>query len=251
GIACMMQESNSFSERNSILADFEIQRGSELSTQYAGTNTETGGFLQGAAECGFEAVPLLSTWAIAGGPLEIAAFEPMVNELCSLASSAAPDGMLLALHGALVLETDQSGDLEIVRRVRAALPRGVPLVVTMDLHANVHPDLPKIVDGVVGYRTYPHIDMAETAVRACRLMRKLLDGAKPVTYRVPVPVIFPAEVSGSNEEPMQSIHAAMYRRFPEDAGQYASVFCVQPWLDIAPMGSSLVVTDLRNDSGVL
>src|SRR5689334_9899707 len=93
-IACMMQESNSFSERKSILADFEIQRGTELHTQYAGTNTETGGFLQGAAECGFETLPLLSTWAIAGGPLEMAAFDSMMDELCNLTRAAAPDGML-------------------------------------------------------------------------------------------------------------------------------------------------------------
>ena len=249
GIACLMQESNSFSERKSIYSDFGVERHAELCARYSGTNTELGGFLQGSAECGFEPVPLISAWAVAGGPLELASFDRLVTELCELATAAKADGLLLALHGALLLEDDASGDLEIARRVRAALPV-TPFIITMDYHANVSRELMDYVDGISGYRTYPHIDMAETGVRACRLMRRRLSGKRARNHWVQIPVIFPAESSGTSEEPMRGIMQPFFNRFPEANGQFASLFCVQPWLDVPAMGSSLVVTDFSDNPDI-
>lgn len=249
-VACIMQESNSFSERQSNYVDFVVETGDAVSTRYRDTNTEIGGFLQGAGEQGFDALPILSAWAIAGGPLEVSSFDRLTGELCRSTIAAQPDGMLLALHGALLLATNQSGDLEIVRRVRAALPPGVPLVITMDFHANITAELMELADGIVGYRTYPHIDMADTGRRACRLLRRLLSGKPAVNHWISIPLIFPPEASSTSQQPMQTIMNDLLSRYSEDRGQYASLFCVQPWLDIPSMGSSLVVTDFTADPGV-
>src|SRR5207249_848946 len=107
-------------------------------------------------------VPILSAWATSGGPLSSACFEEISRRLCTMTQLAGIDAVLLCLHGAMCAESYDSADAEVARRLRVVLGDRVPIVVTHDFHAHVEPKLLEQIDGIVGYRTYPHIDMRET-----------------------------------------------------------------------------------------
>src|SRR5690242_11692723 len=83
-----------------------------------------------------------------------------------LASAGPLDAVYLDLHGAMVAEHFDDGEGEILSRVRKVIGKDVPLVVSLDLHANVTPQMVEHADALIAYRTYPHVDMAETG-RAC------------------------------------------------------------------------------------
>src|SRR5271169_35022 len=107
-IACVMQESNSFAPAPSRLSDFQFDVRSDLIRAYRGTNTEIGGFLDGIEEVGFEAVPLLSAWALASGPVSGSTLEEICDRLLNQIQGREFDGLLIALHGAWVSESYSS-----------------------------------------------------------------------------------------------------------------------------------------------
>ena len=95
-------------------------------------------------------------------------------------SEAMPvDAVYLDLHGAMVTEDFEDAEGELLRRVRAAVGRDVPIVVSLDYHANVTPEMVELTDGLVGYWTYPHVDRVETGQHAARVMRTLLERGRP------------------------------------------------------------------------
>src|SRR6516164_8759150 len=118
GVACVMQESNSFARSYSTFEDFHIDKGHEIVAANQGTNTEVGGFLEELECLKLEAIPLISAWAIAAGPIEDKALNRLVLLLCDEALRAELDGLLIALHGAWTSPSHVSADGELVRRIR-------------------------------------------------------------------------------------------------------------------------------------
>jgi microcystin degradation protein MlrC len=242
GIAGFMQESNSFAPRRAEIPDFDIRRGSELPEFFADTNAEVAGFLDGCKEEGWDQVPLMSANAISGGPLAKNCFEQICAQLISSIEAQPMDGLLLALHGAMSVEHFPSGDAEIVRRVRQALPANCPVVVSHDFHANLAPSFLANVNGLSAYRTYPHVDQRETGQRACTMLARSLAGETAHHWRLPIPLLLSPETSTTFQEPLRPVMERLTSDFLESAGDYASLFCVQPWLDFSPVSSNLVLS---------
>jgi microcystin degradation protein MlrC len=117
-IGLLMQESNSFSPLPTTVATFEsyyLYRGDELLTRYGDARTEVPGFLSVLAEADAEPVPLIAAYATASGTVNREAFEALVGEMEERLRAAGPvDGLLLALHGALVVEDQPDGEGEII-----------------------------------------------------------------------------------------------------------------------------------------
>jgi microcystin degradation protein MlrC len=68
------------------------------------------------------------------------AYERIVTEMVDGIVAAGPiDAVYLDLHGAMVTEHHDDGEGETLARVRKAIGRDLPLVVSLDLHANVSP----------------------------------------------------------------------------------------------------------------
>ena len=130
-IGSLMQESNSFSPLPTTVATFEsyyVYRGDEILTRYGDARTEVPGFLAVLKEAGAEPVPLLAAYAAASGAVTRAAFDSLVGEMeARLRAAGKVDGLLLALHGALVVEDQPDGDGEIIERMRRILPPGTPV----------------------------------------------------------------------------------------------------------------------------
>jgi len=251
GVACVMQESNTLAPRYSTVDDFSLEIGNTIVATNRGTNSEVAGFFEELERLNLENVPLLSAWAIAGGPIDDSAFDCLVNLLLERVGQVQLDALLLALHGAWLSASHSSADAELTRRVRAKLGPDIPIVITLDLHANVRPSLLAGIEGLVGYRTYPHIDMAEAGRKAARLLHRILvEGLHPRSYWLPIPMLSPPQSATTDQPPVMDVIEELDHGFPAIGTLAASFFCVQPWLDIDQVASSLVVVTPGPDPSV-
>jgi microcystin degradation protein MlrC len=214
----------------------------EILVNAPGNNWEVTGFLEVLEEASIEPVPAIATMSISGGRVEQSTFDDLLNRLLTRIESARPfDGVLLALHGAMVSEECDDPDGEIIAAVRRLIGPEVPLVVSMDLHANLTRRCVEEADAIVGFRTSPHIDQRDTGRRAASiLVRQLRGEVMPVMRMVKIPLNTPAsthrhEAPGPFQRLMEASKAA-------EQGDVLSttVFTVQPWLDIEEMGYATV-----------
>src|SRR5262249_18822605 len=163
-IAGFMHESNTFNPLRTDRAAFAAQSllfGDELVREWRDAHHEVGGFLEAAQTLGFEPVPLLMAWATPAGPVTADVFDEVTGRLVDGLRREKPDGLLLALHGAMVGEGNLDADGETLSRLRAALGHELPIVVTLDLHGNLSERLIRHSTAAVAYRTCPHVDQRE------------------------------------------------------------------------------------------
>jgi len=244
------QESQSFSPVQGSWMHFgpqHIARGSEIRTRFAGTETEIGGALGLADECGIEIAPLLFAHASSSaGPVRADVFSVILEELTDQIRYSLPlDGLLLVLHGAMVAGNHEDATGEILRAAREALGSDVPLVGTLDLHANVTKRMVREATGLVGYHTAPHVDQAGTGRRGMALLSEAIAGrVRPMMALRRLPMLLPGETARTTDGPLAEV-MALLREIEGNPGILdVSVFSVQPWLDVEDVGCSvLVVSD--------
>jgi microcystin degradation protein MlrC len=180
GIAGFLHESNTFLAGATTREHFEqasLTKGKVVLERWGGANHELGGFLEGAKSFGFKPIPLLATYAIPGGTIEATTFESIAGDLIKELNNSLPlDGLLVALHGATVAENFSDADGEILRRLREVVGDAVPIVLTLDLHANVSPQMVAASNATVIYRSNPHLDQKERGIEAASLMARTLAG---------------------------------------------------------------------------
>lgn len=91
------------------------------------------------------------------------------------------DGVLLCLHGAMVTETSEDGEGRLLKALREVAGPDVPIMATLDLHANVTPEMLENATALFAYFNNPHTDSYETALRASRCLHDTLEGrVRPV-----------------------------------------------------------------------
>ena len=173
-VARLNHETNAFSPVPTPLAAFEPQWGEGAYAAARGSRTAMGAFLDLAAAAGAEVRTPLFAMANPSGPVDDAAYEAMADAIVDAATRGC-DGILLDLHGAMVTKTREDGDGDLLARVRAVAP-GIPIAVALDLHGNVTQRMIDNADVVVGFKTYPHVDMYETGAHAGRLLMRTLAG---------------------------------------------------------------------------
>src|SRR4051812_27740124 len=158
-------ETNCFVDQVTDFAYFASHRdrpplvyGDDIFKWLAGTTFAMAGFMD-KMQAQHDLVPLLWTSGGAGGMVTRDAFERITCSIVGLLSQAMPvDAVYLDLHGAMVTQDFEDGEGELLRRLRAALGDKVPIVISLDYHANVTPAMVEHTDGFVAYRTYPHVD---------------------------------------------------------------------------------------------
>ena len=250
-IGGIQHESNSFSSAKTTIADFErnhLTRGPEIVPAWSASKHEAGGFIEGAQRFGFDIHPTLFAIATPSGPVTAAAFETLVGELTERVRSASQldgmklDGMLLALHGAMFCESFPQGDAEITRRVRQALPKGVPLVVTHDFHANVSPELVEYCDALLIYKTNPHIDQHEQGLRAAQIIARTVRGeVRPVQAIEKPPLFYNIRFQNTSDAPLRPITEESRTLEGNPKILSASVCAGYQYADSPAMGPSVVV----------
>jgi len=161
----------------------------------------------------------------------------------ALSRAGRVDAILFALHGALVAANQPDVEGALLSLIRRHIGTRVPLVATLDLHANITARMVENADALVLYHTAPHIDVFETGQRGAAVLRRILDGARPTTAFVKMPLVVPAE-RANTQDPASISHR--FCRFLRDLEANprilsAGLATVQPWLDIPELGSAVVV----------
>ncbi len=187
-------ESNSLYPRKLVMAE---RGGASLSReqwieQAARTNTVASGVVEASQRLGLEIYPVLQAGAGSLGYVEDASFNLMLNRLVEQLKTASPkfDGVILINHGAMVVESFPHGDAEVARRVRAAMGKNFPIVVTQDFHANIAQELIDNSDAVVAYKENPHLDTKQRGIQAATIMAGIVSGKlKPVQALAKPPML--------------------------------------------------------------
>lgn len=245
-IASLMQETNTFSPiptTRQVFETFYVLHADELLEGYGAARVEVPAFLAVLRQAGATPVPLFAAYAAAAGNCTRETFEDFIGEIETRLRAAGPlDGLLLALHGALVLVDEPDGEGEIIERLRAILPADKPIGVSLDLHGHITPRMLQPNTFLVGYQNYPHTDIYETGERTARLMLDVVAGRrKPVMALVKRPVLVSPVCARTTDGPLKPVADTARRMEADGTVLHASIFPVQPWLDVPDLGFAALV----------
>jgi microcystin degradation protein MlrC len=217
-IAGFSHETNTFSPFPTTYEDFATRTGPF--TGIVGTeeilplkgqrfNAAALGFINTVEGEGYETVFILMTGTNPSNQVSKDAFDRIVELIVDgIAAQGHFDAVFLDLHGAMVYEGYHDGETEIVRRIKSAL-NGIPVFATFDLHGNIHRMCFEDAAGLVGCRTYPHIDMYETGERCAYLMMHYFSGETLYKSFRRIPFIPVLSRMSTFTEPCKSIYAAI------------------------------------------
>jgi microcystin degradation protein MlrC len=192
------QETNTFSKLTTGFKDFEACHyflGAEIETHCRGTNSELGGFIDCCDRYGWQPVYTVAARAEPGGRIEEAMRQRFVSDLTSALAGQKLDGVFIVFHGAMCTETADDAQIQLLDVVRGIVGCDIPIAATFDLHANSAPDMAGLLDIAVSFRTYPHVDMAECALKAGALLECAMRGE----IRPAIAIRQPPMVNGCND----------------------------------------------------
>ena len=246
-IAQMKHETNTYSPVPTPLARFAHgsdtpPEGDAAIAAYKGTGSALGAFIELAESHGAQFVVPIAASAWPSGPVDDRAFDHIAQRICHAVAQGC-DGVLLDLHGAMVTQSHEDGEGELLRRIRAIAP-SVPIAAAMDMHTNLYDAFAQRVSVIAGYQTYPHIDMFETGQRVGRALLAQLQGkARPTMAWGRQPMLPHVMRQGSDDSPNRELQARC-KQMEAQGALCATVFVGFPNADIEYAGlSAVVVTD--------
>ncbi|QDU25133.1 hypothetical protein ETAA8_01940 [Anatilimnocola aggregata] len=246
----VLHETSTFLPQPTTVADFSagfgLYRGEEVRQRFSGANMCIGGFFDAAKSAGFEAIPLLWGFAYPSGVIARADYEQLKSEFLERLLAADKqqrlDGVLLDLHGAMVVEGLDDGDGDFVTSVRAAIGNERPIVVTYDLHGNHTPERMRAANASIGYDTYPHVDMGERGREAGELIARTIRGeVRPVTALHQLPLFWSSQRQVTGHAPMNEVLARLHELERRPGILAASISTGFPWADVPQLCSSVFV----------
>lgn len=253
--AAILHETNTFNRAPTTLDHFAgryLVRGiTEARERLTGTGTEIGGILAEADARGWDLVLPVAAACGPSGPLDAAGWRSLRDAVLEAAADGAVDGVVLALHGAMVTEGCHDPEGDLLAALRARLGPDVPIVATLDMHANVTAAMASAADALLAYRTYPHVDQAETARRACDLLARRMAAPeeRAATVLVRPPMLDAADHGRTDPPgPMAPLLEAARRLEARPNVWSASIQIGFPWADVAEAGPSVAMsgpTDAR------
>ena len=230
-IAGFQHETNTFAPTKADWAAFNrgsslpaYKRGDAIIEVHAGKNIPIGGFIAAAQEKGWGLIPSAWAGAVPSAHITEDAFEriagAILEDLAQALEKGKVDGVYLDLHGAAVCEHLDDPEGELIARIRQLVGEDTPIVASLDLHANVTAQMLAQSDALVAYRTYPHIDMADTGKLAAELLvRRINNGKREPMVSMRLPFLLPLNVQSTMTEPAGSV----YQRLKELDKEYGVV----------------------------
>ena len=250
-IGGISHETSSFSKVPTKLVDFEagfgLYRGEEMIRRFTGTNICTGGFIDGAKTLGFDIEPLLWGFAYPSGLIVREDYEALKREFLDRLHQAEMargpvDGVLLDLHGAMVVDGIDDGDGDFIEAVRTAIGPNRPIVATFDLHANHTLRRVQAATAIVGFDTFPHVDMAERGREAADLMvRTIRHEIRPVMALRQLPLFWSTPTQITAHPPMDEVMRRLHQMETRKGILSMTLATGFPWSDVPDVGTSLIV----------
>lgn len=217
-IAGFQHETNSYGVGKAGLAEFVMAdswpgllTGDAVVEDTRGMNLPIAGFAEAARrEALVDLTPVLWCAAEPSGPVTDNAFETICGRIIDGVRQAGElDGLFLDLHGAMIAESVDDGEGELLRRLRELTGPDLPIAVSLDMHANITPAMVRLADSLCIYRTYPHLDMAETGARAFRSLMEMIAGDRPARALRQAPFLIPLHAQFTGTEPGRSLYAGL------------------------------------------
>jgi microcystin degradation protein MlrC len=180
-------------------------RGATMLQEIVPTNSGLGGFAQAASGFGWTLVPSVWAGAMPSNRVTTAAFERICGEVVEDLRRGGFDAIYLDLHGAGVAECADDAEGELLARIRAVVGPEMPIVASLDLHANVTERMLRLATAMTAYRTYPHVDMRETGTRAAQMLARRLGAPARAMHAERVPFLLPLNAQCTLMQPARSI----------------------------------------------
>lgn len=239
----IMHESNTFSSTLTDSNAFSKTIGVDIVSTWKDTHHEIGGFIDCCEKQNVIGIPTIMATATPAGPVTDDAYEKLTDILIQKLNSIQDlDGILLALHGAMVVESYPDGDGELLKRLRESLGASLPIVVTLDHHANVSQQMVDNSTAIVIYKTNPHIDQRQRGIQAGELLMRILkEDVNPIQALAKPPMILNILYQNTSKEPMFSIINRAQQLENSANILVANVAAGYPYADVSEIGPSFIV----------
>ncbi|KAA2244195.1 M81 family metallopeptidase [Salinarimonas soli] len=242
-----LHETNTFVARPTAWRDFveagpwpTVTRGEAIPDTFRGLNLGISHVIAAAQAAGHEVVPLAWGCAMPGGRVEDEAFDRMSAWLAEDLARARADVVYLELHGAMVTQSHDDGEGELLRRMRAVVGEGVPILVSLDLHGNISPAMVGLADFASSYRTYPHIDWGAAGGRCMAWLDRVLAwGGRPARATRQAPYLVPVTTGCTLTEPSGGLYRAL-EAIEAETGVHLSLNMGFPPADIPDVGPTVL-----------
>ena len=247
-IAQFMHETNTFSKLHTTLEDYRkrwLIEGEAMVPRFTGTRNEVGGYIDAVKKYGWEPVWAGAANATPSGKLTKECWETIRDMIVDAAKKAGKlDAVCLSLHGAAVTETEDDAEGALLEALRGIVGPDIPMVATLDLHANATTKMARHANALVSYRTYPHIDGYERAAQAAALVQEALEGRKKPRCLLVQPAMLEGADHGRTTQPglMRDLLAKADAFEKEPGINVVSVQAGFTWADIPYTGPSVAVS---------
>lgn len=246
-IAGFQHETNTYVAEPTDLSAFEradswpgLLTGSEVIDVTRGMNLPIAGFVEAAAESGAELVPILWCAAEPGGRVSDHAFDTICGQILKGVQTARRiDAVYLDLHGAMVTQSHDDGEGHLLDQIRACVRPDIPVVASLDLHANLTPGMVAAADAITVFRTYPHLDMAQAGARAFTALRAIMRDGPPAKAWRQGNYLIPLHAQHTGADPARRLYDAL-ADFDGPDGQFAELIAGFTAADIHDTGPSVL-----------
>ncbi|XDZ66146.1 M81 family metallopeptidase [Alphaproteobacteria bacterium LSUCC0684] len=247
-VAGFQHETNTFGATTAKLSDFEMAdswpgllEGPEVFSGLEGTSLPLAGFMRAARKINnYELIPILWCAAEPSAHVTDEAYEDITGRILDgIAKTHGLDGIYLDLHGAMVTMSHDDGEGELLGRIRDLTGPELPLVISLDSHANVTEKMVKHACAITMYRSYPHLDMAETGNRAFEVLGYLMDGGRVFPAFRQSSYLIPLHAQYTGADPLRTIYDKVKTMSspPQSWAELATGF---PAADIHDAGPSIL-----------
>lgn len=241
----VIHETNTFSPLATGIDAFAshwLLEGHEIADLLGGSDTAIAGLLGAGSLDDVVITPLVVAWAQPSGVVARDALDEIIDRVRrSLGSGGRWDGVLLALHGAMVAEDDADADALVLEAVRGAVGSAAVIGVTLDMHANVSDRMVEAADVIVAFQTNPHLDARTRAERCAHLVLSALRGeTRPTIGLVRLPMAIPILAQDTSAFPLADVLRTASRIAHSPGMLDVSVLLGFPYADVPAMGASIV-----------
>lgn len=242
----VVHETNTFAPGVTDLDDFSknwFEDKQSFISRFQETRTSMGAVIDYGQAEGIEIVPSFYTEAMPSGIITSDAVNVIIDKIVNSIEPSNVDGILVILHGAMVSENILDVEGEILARLRVKVGYKMPVAITLDLHANISDAMVKYSDIIVGYDTYPHIDIYERAKEAVELLIKYIQGEiNPVSVLAKADMLVVPQAMVTEEPPMKELMDKAFEIEEDTRVLNVTVAGGFPYSDIDDAGMTLVVT---------
>ena len=244
-------ESNTFLEKPTTVPDFQKGHwlfGNDIIREYKESYHEIGGMIEALGHEEFELIPVMYAEATPGGMITSETYSCLLKKMMEMLEAVLPvDGCLVVPHGAGVSETFTDMDGHWLSTLRERVGKNIPIVGTIDPHANVSPLMAASTDALVAYKTNPHIDQRQVGREAAGLLiRFLKKEIKPLQVLFQIPLIISIEQQYTGKDPCKSLYTYVAQLSKERDILSISIVLGFPYADVKEMGTSVIVISDNN-----